>query len=72
MAGLAVGGIYGLSGERIASGKDYGHELAVANSLLLFASSVPRFAKAPVPKALTVLGAAAAAYYGKKVYDYRV
>ncbi|CAO1620719.1 unnamed protein product [Sympodiomycopsis kandeliae] len=71
VAGLAVGAIYGISGERIASGKDYGRELAAANSLLLFASSAPRFAKGPVPKALTALGAVAAAYYGKKVYDYQ-
>lgn len=40
--------------------------------MMLLGSSAPRFVKGPVPKGLTVLGAVALAYYGKKVYDFNV
>lgn len=72
VAGLSVGGLYLLAAQRIKSGQDYGYELAALNSLALLGSSAPRFAKGPVPKGLTVLGAVALAYYGKKVYDFSV
>lgn len=72
VAGLSVGGLYLLAGQRIKSGQDYGYEIAALNSLALLGSSAPRFAKGPVPKGLTVLGAVALAYYGKKVYDFNV
>lgn len=72
MAGVGVGIVYAVAGQRIKAGQDYGYELAAVNSLLLLGSSAPRFAKGPVPKGLTVLGAAALAYYGKKTYDFRV
>lgn len=72
VAGVGVGLVYGIAGQRIKTGQDYGYELAAVNSLLLLGSSAPRFAKGPVPKGLTVLGAVALAYYGKKVYDFNV
>jgi hypothetical protein len=39
---------------------------------VLLASSVPRIRAGPVPLGLAVASAAAGAYYGKQVYDYRV
>jgi uncharacterized membrane protein (UPF0136 family) len=37
-------------------------------SAVLFLSSVPRFAKGPIPAMLTVTSAAAGAYYGRAIY----
>ncbi|CAO1629638.1 unnamed protein product [Parajaminaea phylloscopi] len=70
VAGVGVGLVYAIAGQRIRTGQDYGYELAAVNSLLLLGSSAPRFAKGPVPKGLTLLGTVALAYYGKKVYDF--
>lgn len=40
-------------------------------SALLFLSSVPRFAKGPIPAMLTVTSAATGAYYGNAIYKVR-
>ena len=72
IAGLGVGALYGASGYLIQQNRDYGHETAVAASILLGGSMIPRAIKTrkPVPIALSVLSLAAGSYYIKKVIDY--
>ncbi|KAJ1306693.1 hypothetical protein OPQ81_007685 [Rhizoctonia solani] len=71
VAGVGVGAMYGYAGYQIQRGGNYGYETALAASIILFLSSVPRARKGPVPLTLAITGAAAAAYYGKVVYDFR-
>ncbi|KAF9508170.1 hypothetical protein BS47DRAFT_250547 [Hydnum rufescens UP504] len=70
-AGTAVGGLYLASWDRIRTGAANGYEGALASSVLLLLSSLPRVTKGPVPLALTVTSSLAAGYYGKTVYDFR-
>ncbi|PWN97237.1 hypothetical protein FA09DRAFT_339711 [Tilletiopsis washingtonensis] len=72
VAGLGVGALYAYSAQRMRTGQANGHELALGASAVLLASSVPRIRAGPVPLGLAVASAAAGAYYGKQVYDYRV
>ena len=62
-------------GYRLKNNQDYGAELALANSALLLGSAVPRIMKtggrAPVPIGLGLLGLVSAAYYAKKVNEFR-
>jgi uncharacterized membrane protein (UPF0136 family) len=72
VAGLGVGALYGAAGFLIKENRDYGHETAVAASLALAASMVPRAIKTkkPLPIALSALSLAAGGYYVKKVIEY--
>ncbi|KAI4116537.1 MAG: hypothetical protein LQ338_007700, partial [Usnochroma carphineum] len=58
-AGLTVGALYGLGGLRVRNRQSYGLELALAASLLLAGSSVPRAIKTakPLPIGLSVVAA---------------
>jgi uncharacterized membrane protein (UPF0136 family) len=58
-AGLTVGALYGLGGYRIQNKQPYGVELALAASVLLAGSSLPRAIKTgkPLPAGLSVLAA---------------
>ncbi|KAH8832896.1 transmembrane proteins 14C-domain-containing protein [Flagelloscypha sp. PMI_526] len=69
VAGSGVGSLYLWSATKLASGEAYGLEGALAASLLLFFSSVPRFAKAPVPKVLTLASAITGTYYANVYYN---
>ncbi|KAI2609032.1 transmembrane proteins 14C-domain-containing protein [Hypoxylon fragiforme] len=74
-AGLGLGVSYAFAGHLIKENKDYGTELALANSLFLLSSAVPRViatrGRAPVPIGLAVTGIVAAAYYQHKVREFR-
>jgi uncharacterized membrane protein (UPF0136 family) len=63
------------AGYLIKENKDYGTELALGNSLLLFGSGIARSIKtkwrAPVPLALAGAGFLASFYYQKKVREFR-
>ncbi|KAK6370198.1 hypothetical protein LTR64_005438 [Lithohypha guttulata] len=63
------------SGYLIKENRDYGTELALGNSVVLFGSAVPRIIKtggrAPVPLALGATGALATWYYQKKMREFR-
>lgn len=65
----------GISGYLLKQNKDYGSELALANSVLLTGSAIPRIIKtggrAPVPIALGVVGGLATYYYQKKFREFR-
>ncbi|KAG8703601.1 hypothetical protein FRC08_002744 [Ceratobasidium sp. 394] len=71
VAGVGVGAMYAYAGSQIRNGGPYGYETALAASVILFLSSVPRARKGPVPLTLAITGAAAAVYYGKVIYDFR-
>ncbi|KAL1606862.1 hypothetical protein SLS60_004271 [Paraconiothyrium brasiliense] len=62
-------------GYLIKENKDYGTELALANSVVLLGSAIPRIIKtggrAPVPLALGATGLLASYYYQKKVREFR-
>lgn len=59
------------SGTLIKNNQDYGHEAAIASSLLLTASSIRRFKKGPVPAGLTILGLTSLSYYIYKFEQFR-
>ncbi|CAO3661545.1 hypothetical protein G6F70_004484 [Rhizopus microsporus] len=71
-AGLGVGALYGAAGYLIQQNRDYGHETAVAASVILGGAMIPRAIKTrkPVPVALSVISLAAGTYYVKKVIEY--
>ncbi|KAJ0418204.1 transmembrane proteins 14C-domain-containing protein [Aspergillus carlsbadensis] len=75
IAGLGLGASYAFAGYLIKENKDYGTELALGNSLLLFGSGLARSIKtkwrAPVPLALAGAGFLASFYYQKKVREFR-
>ncbi|KAG5659656.1 hypothetical protein KAF25_002215 [Fusarium avenaceum] len=75
VAGLGLGVSYAYAGYLLKNNKDYGSELALANSVLLTGSAVPRIIKtggrAPVPIALGAVGALATYYYQKKFREFR-
>lgn len=62
-------------GYLLKKNKDYGAELALANSVLLTGSAIPRIiktgARAPVPLALGAVGGLATFYYQKKFREFR-
>ncbi|RIA96510.1 transmembrane proteins 14C-domain-containing protein [Glomus cerebriforme] len=74
IAGIGVGTLYGIAGYVIKNNKDYGNETALAASILLAGSMVPRAIKTkkPIPLSLGVLSIGVGAYYAKKIYEYRV
>ncbi|KAG9495421.1 hypothetical protein J7337_013667 [Fusarium musae] len=63
------------AGYLLKNNKDYGSELALANSVLLTGSAVPRIIKtggrAPVPLLLGAVGGLATYYYQKKFREFR-
>ncbi|KAL2807719.1 transmembrane proteins 14C-domain-containing protein [Aspergillus granulosus] len=75
IAGLGLGASYAFAGYLIKENKDYGTELALGNSLLLFGSGIARSIKtqwkAPIPLALAGAGFLASFYYQKKVREFR-
>ncbi|KAN0113861.1 Transmembrane proteins 14C domain containing protein [Russula decolorans] len=71
VAGIGVGALYLYSGDSIRKHTANGLETALGASAVLFLSSVPRFAKGPIPAMLTVTSAAAGAYYGQAIYKLR-
>ncbi|KAK5098851.1 hypothetical protein LTS08_006229 [Lithohypha guttulata] len=75
IAGLGLGASYAYAGYLIKENRDYGTELALGNSVVLFGSAVPRIIKtggrAPVPLALGATGALATWYYQKKMREFR-
>ncbi|KAF5610675.1 uncharacterized protein FSUBG_2936 [Fusarium subglutinans] len=70
VAGVGLGVSYAYAGYLLKNNKDYGSELALANSVLLTGSAVPRIIKtggrAPVPLLLGAVGGLATYYYQKK------
>lgn len=62
-------------GYLIKENRDYGTELALANSVLLTGSAIPRIVRtggrAPIPLALGATGSLASWYYQKKVREFR-
>ncbi|KAF5620827.1 hypothetical protein F52700_11153 [Fusarium sp. NRRL 52700] len=70
VAGVGLGVSYAYAGYLLKNNKDYGSELALANSILLTGSAVPRIIKtggrAPVPLLLGAAGGLATYYYQKK------
>ncbi|KAF8637661.1 hypothetical protein AX17_002729 [Amanita inopinata Kibby_2008] len=71
VAGVSVGLLFLWSADAIRKGAPNGVEAAVGASALLLLSSLPRFAKGPVPAILTVTSATAGFYYGKTLYNLR-
>jgi len=75
VAGLGLGVSYAYAGYLLKTNKDYGSELALANSVLLTGSAVPRIIKtggrAPVPLLLGAAGGLATYYYQKKFREFR-
>ncbi|PTD08319.1 hypothetical protein HYE67_002152 [Fusarium culmorum] len=81
VAGVGLGVSYAyavdmcLVGYLLKNNKDYGSELALANSVLLTGSAVPRIIKtggrAPVPIILGAVGGLATYYYQKKFREFR-
>ncbi|KAI0251714.1 transmembrane proteins 14C-domain-containing protein [Lactifluus subvellereus] len=71
VAGVGVGALYLYSGDNIRKHTANSLETALGASALLLLSSLPRFAKGPVPAVLTVTSAATGAYYGKAIYKLR-
>jgi uncharacterized membrane protein (UPF0136 family) len=67
VAGVGVGLLYLYSANSIRNLTANGWEVALGASALLFLSSIPRFAKGPVPKILTTTSAVTAFYYGRLV-----
>lgn len=63
IAGSGVGALYAWAGVRLHTHAAYGREMAAAASLLLLASSAPRFAKGPLPKVLTTTSVLTGGYY---------
>ncbi|QGI70694.1 hypothetical protein CEK26_003028 [Fusarium fujikuroi] len=75
VAGVGLGISYAYAGYLLKNNKDYGSELALANSVLLTGSAVPRIIKtggrAPVPLLLGAAGGLATYYYQKKFREFR-
>ncbi|KAF5865994.1 hypothetical protein ETB97_001572 [Aspergillus alliaceus] len=75
IAGVGLGISYACSGYLIKQNKDYGTELALANSTVLLGAGIARTiktqAKAPIPLALGATGLLASYYYQKKVREFR-
>ncbi|ETW79027.1 hypothetical protein HETIRDRAFT_441147 [Heterobasidion irregulare TC 32-1] len=71
VAGVGVGVLYLYSGDSIRKHTANGLETALGASAVLLLSSLPRFAKGPVPALLTVTSAATGAYYGRTIYNLR-
>ncbi|ORY72141.1 transmembrane proteins 14C-domain-containing protein [Pseudomassariella vexata] len=75
VAGVGLGVSYAYAGYLIKQNRDYGTELALANSTVLLGSAVPRIAKtggrAPIPLVLGALGLLSGGYYAYKVKEFR-
>lgn len=73
-AGITFSAIFGTAGYLLKQNADYGLELALGGSSLLFiaglARGVPVAFKKPVPVILTVLGGLGSAYYAKKYNEF--
>ncbi|KAJ7199109.1 transmembrane proteins 14C-domain-containing protein [Mycena haematopus] len=71
VAGIGVGAVYLWAGDRIRKGQSNGIESAIGASAVLFASSVPRMGKGPVPAMLAATSTMSGLYYGKTMYALR-
>ncbi|KAJ7314424.1 transmembrane proteins 14C-domain-containing protein [Mycena albidolilacea] len=71
VAGLGVGAVYLWAGDRIRKGQPNGIESAIGASAVLFASSVPRMGKGPVPAMLAATASMSGLYYGNTLYALR-
>ncbi|KAF7356189.1 hypothetical protein MVEN_00950200 [Mycena venus] len=71
VAGVGVGAVYLWAGDQIRKGQPNGIEGALGASAILFASSVPRLRKGPVPVMLAASATMSGAYYGKTLYALR-
>jgi uncharacterized membrane protein (UPF0136 family) len=73
--GVAIGGLYGISGILSGQNKDKNRGIAIGitASALLAATGVPRALKTQkaVPMAIGVVGLLNSAYYSRKLYDRR-
>ena len=74
VAGLSVGGLYGMSAYLLHGNKDYGLEIALGTSTLLLgagiARGIPVRFKKFVPCTLTVLGGLGTFYYYNKYREF--
>ncbi|KAI8608338.1 transmembrane proteins 14C-domain-containing protein [Chytriomyces sp. MP71] len=70
-AGIAFGGLYGLTGYLIRKNADYGVELGLGTSMLLLGAVGPRAVttRARVPLGMAGLGALGSAYFAKKYWQ---
>lgn len=69
VAGVSVGLLYAFSGFRIHHSAAYGIETATVASIVLLASSAPRFTKGPLPKTLTITSVLSGSFYVKQLLD---
>lgn len=74
VAGLTFSAAFASAGYLLKKNADYGLEIALGSSVLLFAAGISRgipvgFRK-PVPILLTVLGGLSSAYYAKKYNEF--
>ncbi|KAI5954349.1 hypothetical protein KGF54_002124 [Candida jiufengensis] len=74
VAGLAVSTLYGYSGYLLKNNSNYGLELAVGTSSLLFIAglsrAIPTGFQKPIPLLLLVLGGVSTGYYLKKYNEF--
>lgn len=74
VAGLGVSALYGVSGYLLNQNANYGLELALGTSSLLFAAGLSRSAstgfKKPIPLALVFLGGLSTGYYLKNTTSF--
>ncbi|CAG8624557.1 6432_t:CDS:2 [Paraglomus occultum] len=74
IAGVGIGAAYAISGYCIKEGKDYGQGGALATSIVLAGSMLPRAIKGgskPIPWTLSILSIGTGLYYAKKIYEYK-
>ncbi|ORZ30818.1 putative transmembrane protein 14 [Catenaria anguillulae PL171] len=74
IAGVTLGAAYATAAYLLKNNLDYGTELALGTSLVLTAAMAPKAIRGRKPHTM-VMGAAgtlATAYYGKKMYEWRV
>lgn len=74
VAGVTFSILYGTAGYLLKQNQDWGLELALGSSAVLFAAGLSRSFKSgfkkPVPLVLLGLGTLSSAYYGKKYNEF--
>ncbi|KAI9360644.1 transmembrane proteins 14C-domain-containing protein [Pilaira anomala] len=72
VAGVGVGALYGVAAYTIKENKKYGHETALAASLIMATSMVPKALKTskPFPVTMAICSVATGVYYTKKIIEY--
>lgn len=71
-AGLGTGALFAASGWYIEQNMDLGYHMALASSVFLLASSIPRIIRtcgSKIPMLLGLLGVITSGYYGNKWYE---